>query len=206
MPSARAASSSSGSPGWVKTTKPRPCAKKKSLARRISAAASPPGPSRMTPLRNGIEPAAANSSSPSRRSTPPPSSSPTHELTVIRLRCTSARSSASSMGLFLSVVSAARQAAFRVVRRVLEQDAYADRALEGEARGLDRRDRAFAQQLTYGTVQRRATLDHVIGTLVERPPPAPARAALQLGLYQLLFLDGVPDHAAVGESVELISG
>jgi 16S rRNA (cytosine967-C5)-methyltransferase len=103
-------------------------------------------------------------------------------------------------------MSSARQCAYRVVRRVLEQGAYADRALEGEAGGLDRRDRAFAQQLAYGTVQRRLSLDHVVDALVERPPPAPARAALHLGLYQLLFLDGVPDHAAVGESVELVSG
>src|SRR3954469_9600516 len=103
-------------------------------------------------------------------------------------------------------MSAARQCAHRVVLRVFEQGAYADRALEGEARGLDRRERAFAQQLVYGTVQRRGTLDHVVGALVERPPPAPARAALHLGLYQLLFLGGVPDHAAVGESVELVRG
>jgi 16S rRNA (cytosine967-C5)-methyltransferase len=102
--------------------------------------------------------------------------------------------------------SPARQCAHRVVRRVLEQGAYADRAFEGEARGLDRRERAFAQQLAYGTVQRRGSLDHVVAALVERPPPAPARAALHLGLYQLMFLDGVPDHAAVSESVELVRG
>jgi 16S rRNA (cytosine967-C5)-methyltransferase len=103
-------------------------------------------------------------------------------------------------------VSTARQAAYRVVRRVLEQGAYADRALQAEGAGLDTRDRAFAQQLAYGTVQRRNTLDHVIDAFVEREPPDEARAALQLGLYQLLFLDGVADHAAVGESVELIKG
>ena len=103
-------------------------------------------------------------------------------------------------------MSSARQAAFRVVRRVLEQGAYADRALQAEGAGLDTRDRAFAQQLAYGTVQRRNTLDHVIDAFVEREAPDEARAALQLGLYQLLFLDGVAAHAAVGESVELIKG
>jgi 16S rRNA (cytosine967-C5)-methyltransferase len=103
-------------------------------------------------------------------------------------------------------VSPARQAAFRVLRRVLEQGAFADRALEGEARRLDTRDRAFAQKLAFGTVQRRGSLDHVIDAFVDREPPPVARAALQLGLYQLLFLDGVADHAAVGESVELIKG
>ena len=89
---------------------------------------------------------------------------------------------------------------------MLEQGAFADRALETEAAGLDTRDRAFAQQLAYGTIQRRGTLDHLIARYVERDPPPEARAALQLGLYQLLFLGGVADHAAVSESVELIKG
>src|SRR6476469_9596595 len=99
-------------------------------------------------------------------------------------------------------MSPARAAAYRVVRRVAEQGSYADRAFEGEVAGLDRRDRAFAQQLAYGTIQRQGALDHVIAAFVDRPPPPEARAALELGLYQLLFLDGVADHAAVSESVD----
>jgi 16S rRNA (cytosine967-C5)-methyltransferase len=102
--------------------------------------------------------------------------------------------------------SVARRVAFRVVRRVMEQGAYADRAFEGEARRLTGRDRAFAQQLAFGTVQRQGTLDHIAEQFVEREPPVVARAALHLGLYQLLFLGGVADHAAVSESVELIKG
>src|SRR4051812_19201039 len=61
-------------------------------------------------------------------------------------------------------------------------------------------------RLTYGTVQRVATLDHVIETLARRPAARldpPVRAALRLGIFQLAFLDRVPAHAAVGESVEL---
>jgi 16S rRNA (cytosine967-C5)-methyltransferase len=105
-----------------------------------------------------------------------------------------------------STATPARRVAHRVVLRTLEQGAYADRAFEGEARGLEGRERAFAQQLAYGTVQRRGTLDHVMDAFVDRDPPAEARAALHLGLFQLLFLDGVADHAAVGESVEVIKG
>jgi 16S rRNA (cytosine967-C5)-methyltransferase len=91
---------------------------------------------------------------------------------------------------------------------VFEDGAYADRALHGEAarRSLPPRERALATQLAYGTVQRRATLDHVIETLAGRPAgklePA-VLAALRLGVFQLAFLDRVPAHAAVGESVEL---
>jgi 16S rRNA (cytosine967-C5)-methyltransferase len=102
-------------------------------------------------------------------------------------------------------VTPARLAAFAVLRRVAEQGAYADRALHAEARDLVGRDRAFARQLTFGTIQRLGSIDHHIATLarpVHKLDPAVA-AALRLGLYQLLFLDGVPDHAAVAESVEL---
>ena len=94
------------------------------------------------------------------------------------------------------------------MRRVFEQDAYADRALHAEARArrLDGRDRAFAMALVYGTVQRKATLDHVAAAFTERSPArldAPVLAALRLGLMQILLMDGVADHAAVNESVEL---
>lgn len=103
-------------------------------------------------------------------------------------------------------VSPARACAYGVIRRVFEQGAYADRALHAEARELDPRERAFAMALAYGTVQRVATLDHVLAQLCTRPPErldAPVLAALRLGLMQLLFLHGTADHAAVHESVEL---
>jgi 16S rRNA (cytosine967-C5)-methyltransferase len=106
-----------------------------------------------------------------------------------------------------AAVSPARGAAFDVLLRVFEDGAYADRALPGAVAGLDDRDRALAQRLAYGAVQRRRTLDHAIGTLgrrrVERLD-APVRAALRLGAYQLGFVDGVPRYAAVNESVELV--
>ncbi len=105
-------------------------------------------------------------------------------------------------------VSPARRAAYEVVRRVFEEDAYADRALRSAVEGLDERERAFAQQLAYGTVQRVRTLDHAIDTLGKRPVrklDPPVRASLRLGAYQLGFLDVAP-HAAANESVELVRG
>jgi 16S rRNA (cytosine967-C5)-methyltransferase len=107
----------------------------------------------------------------------------------------------------MSAVSPARAVAFRVVRRVFEDGAYADRALRSEAVGLDDRDRALARRLSYGSVQRKRTLDHAIETLARRPVrklDPPVLAALRLGAYQLAFMDGVPRYAAVNESVELV--
>jgi 16S rRNA (cytosine967-C5)-methyltransferase len=101
----------------------------------------------------------------------------------------------------------ARRIAYEVVRRVFEEDAYADRAFRALAEGLDPRERAFAMQLAYGTVQRVRSLDHAIETRGRRPMrklDPPVKAALRLGAYQLGYLDGVPAHAAVNESVELV--
>jgi 16S rRNA (cytosine967-C5)-methyltransferase len=100
----------------------------------------------------------------------------------------------------------ARRCAYLVLRRVFEQGAYADRALQSEAAKLDVRDRALAMRLVYGTVQRRGTLDHLIERLAGRPAArldAPVLAALRLGLYELLYLDGAPDRAVVADCVEL---
>jgi 16S rRNA (cytosine967-C5)-methyltransferase len=93
------------------------------------------------------------------------------------------------------------------VWRVFEDHAYTDRALTGAASRLDERDRALAQRLAYGTVQRARTLDYAIERLGGRPvrklDPA-VLASLRLGAYQLGFLDAIPAHAAVDESVELV--
>jgi 16S rRNA (cytosine967-C5)-methyltransferase len=105
------------------------------------------------------------------------------------------------------MISPARRAAYEVIRRVFEHEAYADRALAAAVEGLDARDRALAQRLAYGTVQRVRTLDHAIETLGRRPVrklDPPVRAALRLGAYQLGYAEGVPRYAAVNESVELV--
>ena len=104
------------------------------------------------------------------------------------------------------VVSAARRVAYEVLLRVFEQDAYADRVFRTAARDLDERERAFAQRLSYGAVQRVRTLDYAIDTLGKRPVrklDPPVRAALRLGAYQLGYTD-TASHAAANESVELV--
>ncbi len=86
------------------------------------------------------------------------------------------------------VIAPARRAAFEVVRRVFEEEAYADRALAAAVEGLDDRDRALAQRLAYGTVQRARTIDFGIEQLGKRPVrklDPPVRTALRLGAYQL---------------------
>ena len=62
--------------------------------------------------------------------------------------------------------------------------------------------RAFVQDLAYTAAKRKRALDAVIKALVARKPGKTAMALLEIGAAQLLYMDGVPDFAAVGETVE----
>ena len=109
------------------------------------------------------------------------------------------------------VIAPARALAFATIRETFEQDAFTERAFRAGAErlGLDGRERAQAQRLAYGAVQRRGTTDAAIERLAGRSTrllDPPVLAALRLGLYELLFADGTPDHAAVDQAVELVKG
>ena len=104
----------------------------------------------------------------------------------------------------------ARRAAFEVLRRVFEHDAWADRAFPAaaERHSLEGRERGQAQMLAFGAVQRRGTTDHIATELAGRSIGGlddPVVAALRLGLFEVLFSHGA-DHAAVNAAVELAKG
>jgi len=114
-----------------------------------------------------------------------------------------------SAGRAATSIAPARTLAYETVRASFEQDAYTERAFRAGADRLelDGRERAQAQRLAYGAVQRRGTTDAAIERLAGRSIrllDPPVLAALRLGLYELLFADGTPDHAAVDQAVELV--
>lgn len=111
----------------------------------------------------------------------------------------------------MSPPTPARSVAYETLRRVFEDGAWADRALRSAATraGIKGRERAQAQSLAYGAVQRRGTSDHLITLLSGRPAERldpPLLAALRLGLHELLFTPAHADHAAVDQAVELAKG
>jgi 16S rRNA (cytosine967-C5)-methyltransferase len=106
-------------------------------------------------------------------------------------------------------IAPARLLAYETIRATFEEDAFTERAFRESAavRRIGGRERAQAQRLAYGAVQRRGTTDAAIAELADRAPrmlDPPVIAALRLGLYELLFADGTPDHAAVDQAVELV--
>jgi len=98
-----------------------------------------------------------------------------------------------------------RWVALKVLARV-EDGAFTDKALAGEARKaeLEGAQRAAAMRLSFGAVQRERTLDWIIEQASERPlekiEPR-VMDVLRIGTYELLFSDGVPEHAAVDQAV-----
>ena len=106
------------------------------------------------------------------------------------------------------MVSAAREAAFEILRRVAVEGAFAGHLL-GSPRydSLSREDRHLLQELTLGVLRRQGWLDFLIEHYAGRPLRAldlEVILALRLGLYQQKVLTRIPSHAAINESVNLV--
>ena len=105
--------------------------------------------------------------------------------------------------------TSAREVALQVVRDVFGPDQRGAQAafdVRSRRAQLDVRDRAFAAELAYGSIKQRRLLDwHLapyIGTR-DKPLPPTIVDVLRIGAYQLRFMNGVDDHAAVSETVNL---
>ena len=101
-----------------------------------------------------------------------------------------------------------RAVALSVLNKCVSAEQYSNLALDTaiERNDLNSADRGLLTVLVYGVLEKQITLDHWIGALSSRPVDEielPTRNLLRMGLYQLVFLDRVPDHAAVNETVSL---
>jgi 16S rRNA (cytosine967-C5)-methyltransferase len=103
-------------------------------------------------------------------------------------------------------VSPARLAAFEILKRVEEQDAFASVLLAGMDEELRADDRALCYELVLGVLRWQLWLDELIERYSARAPrllDAPVRRSLRLALYQLRFLSRIPARAVVNEAVNL---
>ena len=101
----------------------------------------------------------------------------------------------------------ARALALSLLDKCEKNGQYSNIALDNALRStaLSPADRALATTLFYGVLERRITLDCQISHLCDRDGEIEptVRNLLRLGLYQLIYLDRIPDHAAVDETVSL---
>jgi len=105
-------------------------------------------------------------------------------------------------------ISPARVAAFEILTRVATSSDHSDDLLHGRRMaGLSQVDRNLANALVLGVLRWEIALDARIKPLLQRPEmklAQPIELALRLGAFQLLYMDRIPAHAALSESVELV--
>jgi len=99
----------------------------------------------------------------------------------------------------------ARTLAFDILRRV-ESGAWASELLLAHSERLDARDAGLASEIVFGVLRYRAQIDYLIEHFSSRRQKLDieVRIALRMGIYQLRFLDRIPAHAAVADSVDLV--
>ena len=102
----------------------------------------------------------------------------------------------------------ARKIAVKALMKMDSDDAYSNIVINNALNNseLTGVDRAFCSVLFYGTLERRITLDHILSKYCKQPLAEMNNAIvniLRCGIYQLKYMDKVPDSAAVNESVKL---
>ncbi len=102
-----------------------------------------------------------------------------------------------------------RQCAFDILLKIHKDGAYSNIVLDSalESYNLNSVDRAFVSALVYGSVERSITIDYQIELYLTQPISKlkpQVLIALRMGAYQILFMDKIPDSAAVNESVKLV--
>jgi 16S rRNA (cytosine967-C5)-methyltransferase len=107
-----------------------------------------------------------------------------------------------------ATVSPARAAAFEILERVAHTDAHSDDLLHSSRlTELSQADRNLTTTLVLGVLRWQIALDALIQPLLSRPDielASPVATAIRLGAFQLRYLDRIPAHAALSESVELV--
>lgn len=103
-------------------------------------------------------------------------------------------------------VKSARRTALDALCRVSVGEGYSNLVLDAALKeaALSPADSGLAAALFYGVLERRITLDYYLRDLTRGRLSPYVREALRMGLYQLLYMDKIPDAAAVSETVELV--
>lgn len=106
-------------------------------------------------------------------------------------------------------MKSARQVAFEALLKIHKDGAYSNLVVDSMLKDnpdLDERDRAFVSNLVYGSLDRLILIDYNLSLYLNQPSKKlkpELHTILVLGAYQILFMDKVPNHAAVSESVQL---
>ena len=106
------------------------------------------------------------------------------------------------------MIKSARQIAYEILLKIEVSEAYSNLAIDSAVKmyNPDSTDCAFISRLVYGVTERKITLDYAISQYLSKPinkTKPEVLTILRLGAYQILFMDKIPQSAAVNESVKL---
>ena len=102
-----------------------------------------------------------------------------------------------------------RDTAFRLLQSGQKTQATLDRAIEDAAREIDAltpKDRALCNAIVFGVLRHRGHIDHIIRSCARRPfaeLDPKVLTLLRIGVFQLVYLDRIPDFAAIHSSIDL---
>lgn len=101
-----------------------------------------------------------------------------------------------------------RQLALETLLKLLKNQSYSNLSVAGalSSHELSGADKSFFTTLVYGVLERKVTLDYELSLYLKQPLKKlnpKVYTLLLLGAYQILFLEKVPDHAAINETVKL---
>ncbi|MCM1285579.1 MAG: 16S rRNA (cytosine(967)-C(5))-methyltransferase RsmB [Acetobacter sp.] len=100
------------------------------------------------------------------------------------------------------MMKSSRLIAFETLYKIFYDVSYSNLALESALSDV-KDDKAFISALVYGVVERKITLDYYISKYLDKKAKPKIMIILLMGAYQLLYMDKIPDNAAINESVEL---
>ncbi len=99
-----------------------------------------------------------------------------------------------------------RKTAMKALLDIEKKGAYSNLSLNENIKKFSPQDQAFVRDLTYGTLRNKYLLDHFLKTFISKGYDrlkTDVLTLLRMGAYQLIFMDSVPDYAAVSTSVDL---
>ncbi len=101
-----------------------------------------------------------------------------------------------------------RQIAFEILNKIETDDSFSNIMLNNYLKKIESSvDKAFISRLVYGVVERKLTLDYIIGKFCKKYTSSKkvVKTALRMGVYQIYFFDNIPERAAVNETVNLLN-
>ena len=99
-----------------------------------------------------------------------------------------------------------RKTAYQTLLEIEKNEAYSNIELNHQIKQLKPDNPAFVRELVYGVLENKIYLDHMLTQLIPKGLKGvkkPIKVLLRMGLYQIIFMDSVPEYAAVNETVKL---